>query len=137
MRKPYLRGRGPHFPILDTVKQYPFEPGYVVFMMPSPKRLSIKVGDIVIADTIEGLVMQESDHLPVYYFPIKDVHEEFLMASATTDRIAVQRNGDALLGEYGRHAGRGCRLALSRARYRLPADRRLHRFLLEQDEPLV
>ena len=83
MRKPYLRGRGPHFPILDTVRQYPFEPGYVLFMMPSPKRLSIKVGDIVLADTIEGLVMQESDHLPVYYFPIKDVREEFLMASAT------------------------------------------------------
>jgi uncharacterized protein (DUF427 family) len=83
MRKPYLRGRGPHFPILDTVLQYPFEPGYVVFMMPSPKRLSIKIGDIVLADTIEGLVMQESDHLPVYYFPIKDVREEFLMASAT------------------------------------------------------
>jgi uncharacterized protein (DUF427 family) len=27
--------------------------------------------------------MQESDHLPVYYFPIKDVREEFLMASST------------------------------------------------------
>lgn len=83
MRKPYLRGRGPHFPILDTVQQYPFEPGYVVFTMPSPKRLSVKVGDIVLADTVEGWVMQESDHLPVYYFPMKDVHEEFLMASAT------------------------------------------------------
>jgi uncharacterized protein (DUF427 family) len=83
MRKPYLRGRGPHFPILDTVQQYPFEPGYVVFMMPSPKRLRIKIGDIVLADTIDGLTMQESDHLPVYYFPIKDVREEFLMASAT------------------------------------------------------
>jgi uncharacterized protein (DUF427 family) len=84
MRKPHLRGRGPHFPILDTIEQYPFEPGYVVFTMPSPKRLRIKVGDIIVADTIAGLVMQESDHLPVYYFPIRDVREEFLMASATT-----------------------------------------------------
>jgi uncharacterized protein (DUF427 family) len=84
MRKPHLRGRGPHFPILDSIEQYPFEPGYVVFMMPSPKRLRIKVGDIIIADTIAGLVMQESDHLPVYYFPVKDVREEFLMVSATT-----------------------------------------------------
>jgi len=84
MRKPYLRGRGPHFPILDTIVQYPAEPGYVIFTMPSPKRLRIKVGDIVVADTINALVMQESDHLPVYYFPMKDVHEEFLMASATT-----------------------------------------------------
>jgi len=84
MRKPHLRGRGPHFPILDSIEQYPFEPGYVVFTMPSPKRLRIKVGDIIVADTIAGLVMQESDHLPVYYFPIKDVREEFLLASATT-----------------------------------------------------
>ena len=84
MRKPYLRGRGPHFPILDTIEQYSFEPGYVVFTMPSPKRLRVKVGDIIVADTVDALVMQESDHLPVYYFPIKNVREEFLMASATT-----------------------------------------------------
>jgi uncharacterized protein (DUF427 family) len=83
MRKPYLRGRGPHFPILDTIAQYDFEPGYVVFTMPSPKRLRIKVGELVVADTTEALVLQESDHLPVYYFPIKDVEESFLMPSAT------------------------------------------------------
>jgi uncharacterized protein (DUF427 family) len=83
VRKPYLRGRGPHFPILDRIEQYKSEPGYVVFMMPSPKRLRVKVGDITVADTVEGLVMQESDHLPVYYFPIKDVGEEYLMLSST------------------------------------------------------
>lgn len=83
MRKAHLRGRGPHFPILDRVNQYEAEPGYVVFMMPSPKRLRIKVGDIFVADTIEGMVMYESDHLPVYYFPMKDVREEFLMISST------------------------------------------------------
>jgi len=83
MRKAYLRGRGPHFPILDTIVQYDFEPGYVVFTMPSPKRLRIKVGDLFIADTTEALVLQESDHLPVYYFPIRDVDESFLMPSTT------------------------------------------------------
>ena len=83
MRKAHLRGRGPHFPILDSIQQYPSEPGYVVFTMPSPKRLRAKVGDIFVADTIHALLMQESDHLPVYYFPIKDVREEFLMLSAT------------------------------------------------------
>lgn len=83
MRKAYLRGRGPHFPILDTIVQYDFEPGYVVFTMPSPKRLRIKVGDLFVADTTEALVLQESDHLPVYYFPIRDVDESFLMPSTT------------------------------------------------------
>ena len=83
MRKPYLRGRGPHFPILDTITQYDFEPGYVVFTMPSPKRLRVKVGELIVTDSAEALVLQESDHLPVYYFPIKDVDESFLMPSTT------------------------------------------------------
>ena len=82
MRKPQLRGRGPHFPILDSIQQYAFEPGYVVFTMTSPKRLRIVVGNITVGDTIEALVMYESDHLPVYYFPMKDIKQEFLMASA-------------------------------------------------------
>ena len=83
MRKPHLRGRGPHFPILDGIVQYDFEPGYVVFAMPSPKRLRVKVGDLFVADTTEGLVLYESDHLPVYYFPIKDAEESYLLASPT------------------------------------------------------
>jgi len=65
------------------IRQYNFEPGYVVFVMPSPKRLRIEVGNITVADTIEGLVLYESDHLPVYYFPIKDVQQSFLMPSVT------------------------------------------------------
>jgi uncharacterized protein (DUF427 family) len=83
MRKPHLRGRGPHYPILDQVRQYESEPGYVVFTMPSPKRLRVEVGDLTVADTVEGLVMYESDHLPVYYFPIEDVDDAMLMPSAT------------------------------------------------------
>lgn len=83
MRKPHLRGRGPHFPILDQVVQYEFEPGYVVFTMPSPKRIRVKVGGETVADSHRVLVMQESDHLPVYYFPIGDVREDFLLPSDT------------------------------------------------------
>jgi uncharacterized protein (DUF427 family) len=83
MRKSHLRGRGPHFPILDTINQYPSEPGYVLFTMPARKRLRVKVGPMTVADTVEGLVMYESDHLPVYYFPNKDVDDAFLMPSET------------------------------------------------------
>lgn len=83
MRKPHLRGRGPHFPVLDQIRQYESEPGYVVFTMPSPKRLRVVVGELTVADTVEGLVMYESDHLPVYYFPVKDVDDAMLMPSAT------------------------------------------------------
>ena len=83
MRKPHLRGRGPHFPVLDQIRQYESEPGYVVFTMPSPKRLRAVVGDLTVADTVEGIVMYESDHLPVYYFPVADVDDAMLMSSAT------------------------------------------------------
>jgi uncharacterized protein (DUF427 family) len=83
MRKAHLRARGPHFPLLDDIVQYESEPGYVVFTMPSPKRLRVKVGSTFVADTVEGLVMYESDHLPVYYFPMKDVDDAFLMPSST------------------------------------------------------
>ena len=83
MRKPHLRGRGPHFPVLDQIRQYESEPGYVVFTMPSPKRLRVVVGDLTVADTVAGIVMYESDHLPVYYFPIADVDDAMLMSSPT------------------------------------------------------
>jgi len=83
MRKPHLRGRGPHYPILDQVRQYESQPGYVVFTMPSPKRLRVVVGELTVADTTEALVMYESDHLPVYYFPVNDVDDAMLMESAT------------------------------------------------------
>jgi uncharacterized protein (DUF427 family) len=83
MRKIHLRGRGPHFPVLDQIVQYDFEPGYVVFTMPSPKRIRVQVGSLTVADSSNVLVVQESDHLPVYYFPLADVREDFLLPSST------------------------------------------------------
>ncbi|MFA6156927.1 DUF427 domain-containing protein, partial [Mesorhizobium sp.] len=70
--------------MLDTITQYEFEPGYVAFTMPTQKRLRVQVGAMVVADTTRALVLYESDHLPVYYFPMSDVREEFLLPSATT-----------------------------------------------------
>ncbi|RUT95715.1 hypothetical protein EOD10_40745, partial [Mesorhizobium sp. M7A.T.Ca.TU.009.01.3.2] len=67
IRKPHLRGRGPHFPLLDTIVQYEFEPGYIAFTMPTQKRLRVQVGSMTVADTTNALVFYESDHLPVYY----------------------------------------------------------------------
>lgn len=77
-RKPHLRGRGPDLPILDQVTQYDFAPGYVVFTLAAPKRLRVKAGGEVIADTTAGLILFESDHLPVYYFPRASVRMDLL-----------------------------------------------------------
>ena len=81
MRKPHLLGRGPHLPVLDRVVQYDFEPGYVVFTMPAPKRLRVEAGGILLADTVEGLILFESDHLPIYYFPVADVRMDLFERS--------------------------------------------------------
>ena len=83
MRKPHLRGRGPHYPVLDRIVQYDFEPGYTVFTMPAPKRLRVTAGGATVADTSAGLLLYESDHLPVYYLPLTDVDQTLLQPSAT------------------------------------------------------
>lgn len=96
MRKAHLRGRGPHLPILDRIVQYDFEPGYVVFTMPAPKRLRVQVGDTTIAATTQGLFLYESDHLPVYYFPIADVRMDLMTKSATSTKCPFK----GLAGHY-------------------------------------
>ena len=84
MREPHKRGRGPHLPPLDQVRQYGFEPGYVVFTMPCAKRLRVQVGGEMLADTTDAVLLFESDHLPAYYFPLADIRMELLKPSALT-----------------------------------------------------
>jgi uncharacterized protein (DUF427 family) len=83
-RKPHLRGRGPHYPILDHVVQYPFAPGYVVFTMSCPKRLRVKHCGKIVADTTRALLLFESDHLPIYYFPLADIRMDLMVPSDFT-----------------------------------------------------
>src|SRR3546814_18142157 len=94
MRKPHHRARGPHFPVLDQIVQYDIEPGYVVFTMPAQKRLRVKAGGEVIADTTEGLVLYESDHLPTYYCPIDSVRMD--SSSMRTSRTFHPNTGAAI-----------------------------------------
>ena len=84
MREAHLRGRGPHIAPLDQIVQYEHEPGYVVFTMPSPKRLRVEVGGETVADSIQALLLYESDHLPAYYFPLADIRMDLLQPSALT-----------------------------------------------------
>lgn len=84
MRKLHLRGRGPHLPPLDQVVQYEFEPGYVVFTMPSPRRVRVRIGGETVADSIQALLLYECDHLPAYYFPLADTRLEYFKPSALT-----------------------------------------------------
>ncbi len=73
MRKAHLRARGPFLPPLDQITQYPFEPGYVTFTLPCPKRIRVKANGQFVADSTRVLILFESDHIPIYYFPLEDI----------------------------------------------------------------
>ncbi len=78
MRKPHLRSLGPHIPPLDRVVQYDHAPGYVVFTMPVDKRIRVEVAGATVADSRQALLLWETEHLPVYYFPLRDVRLDLM-----------------------------------------------------------
>lgn len=59
-------------------------PGFVknperdVHFESSPRRVRVKFGGEWIADSTDMVLMYESGHLPVYYFPVKDVRLDLL-----------------------------------------------------------
>ena len=85
-RESHLRGRGPFLPPLDLVTQYPSEPGYVVFTLPAPKRVRVMAGGHVVADSTRALILFESDHIPIYYFPLEDIRMDLFEAGTLLTR---------------------------------------------------
>lgn len=53
-------------------------PDYRVGFEPCPRRLRVQFNGETIADTLNGRVLLESDHVPVYYFPRADVRMDLL-----------------------------------------------------------
>jgi uncharacterized protein (DUF427 family) len=71
----------------------PPEPGWAVYLEPSPKRIRVEVGGEVIADSRRVFMLHESGAQPIYYFPPEDVRAEFL---APSDRHThCPKKGDA------------------------------------------
>src|SRR5436309_8787049 len=67
--------------------------GRALYLEPSPKRVRVVVAGEVIADSRRVLMLHESGHQPVYYFPPDDVRAEFLDASDRHTRCP--RKGEA------------------------------------------
>jgi uncharacterized protein (DUF427 family) len=89
-----MSGGGPHG--RQPAGQFNFEvavPGRVLYLEPSPKRVRVAVGDEVIADSRRVMMLHESGHQPVYYFPPDDVRSEFLESSDRHTRCP--RKGEA------------------------------------------
>lgn len=55
--------------------------GHALYLEPSPKRVRVVAGGEVIADSHRVMMLHESGHQPVYYFPPEDVRSEFLEPS--------------------------------------------------------
>jgi uncharacterized protein (DUF427 family) len=59
----------------------PPAPGTALYLEPTPKRIRVEVGGEVIADSRRAMLLHESGHQPIYYFPPEDVRDEFLEPS--------------------------------------------------------
>ena len=49
-----------------------------------PERVVVRVGDHVVADSTDALVLREAGYPPVYYLPLSDLDEAVLRDSDTT-----------------------------------------------------
>jgi uncharacterized protein (DUF427 family) len=71
----------------------PPAPGKALYLDPSPKRIRVEVGGEVIADSRRAMMLHESGHQPIYYFPPEDVRADVL---EPTDRHThCPKKGDA------------------------------------------
>lgn len=52
-----------------------------IVIEPNPKRVRVVVGGETLADSLASLLLLETDHEPVYYFPRSDVRLDLLRAS--------------------------------------------------------
>jgi uncharacterized protein (DUF427 family) len=59
----------------------PPPPGLALYLDPSPKRVRVVVAGETIADSTDAMLLHESGHQPIYYFPPADVRSEFLEPS--------------------------------------------------------
>ena len=68
-----------------TVRQ-PMQPSpeHPITITPTGRRVTVSVGDTVVARTEDALTLQEASYPPVQYIPLADVDPAVLSASETT-----------------------------------------------------
>ena len=68
-------------------------PDHHIHFEASPRRVRVKFGGEWIADSTDMVLMYEVNHLPIYYFPVKDVRLDILHPTGHTSHC--QYKGDA------------------------------------------
>jgi uncharacterized protein (DUF427 family) len=58
----------------------------------TPRWVRVKFNGLIIADSKEVLILHERGHLPVYYFPEKDVNKEVLVPTEKTSHCPLKGN---------------------------------------------
>ena len=103
---------------------------------PSPRRVRVVFAGEWVADSQGALYLFEQGHLPVYYFPRRDVRHDLLEPTDrhTTARARVTPRTGASASAT---AGRGRRVELPRGHRRVPGHHRPRRLLLERGRRLV
>jgi uncharacterized protein (DUF427 family) len=59
----------------------PPAPGRALYLEPTPKRIRVVAGGETVADSRSAMLLHESGHQPIYYFPPGDVHADLLEPS--------------------------------------------------------
>jgi uncharacterized protein (DUF427 family) len=59
-------------------------PDHPITVEKNPARVTVRVGDQVVADTTAALVLQESNYPPVQYIPLADVDAAAIKATDTS-----------------------------------------------------
>jgi uncharacterized protein (DUF427 family) len=70
----------PPAPGQESVWNYPRPPR----LEPTTKRIQIIFNDVVIADTTQAHRVLETSHPPVYYLPIADIQQQYLVPATNT-----------------------------------------------------
>jgi uncharacterized protein (DUF427 family) len=71
----------------------PPPPGRALYLEPTPKRIRVVVGGETVADSRAAMMLHESGHQPMYYFPPEDVRAELLEPSDRSTHCP--KKGDA------------------------------------------
>ena len=61
--------------------QTPPPPGQALYLEPTPKRIRVIVAGETVADSRRAMMLHESGHQPIYYFPPEDIRSDLLERS--------------------------------------------------------
>jgi len=80
----------------ENVQAYPRPPA----LEPVPQRITIRLGDLLVADTTRALRVLETHHAPTYYLPPEDIHATLRPAQGTSfcEWKGVARYFDVIAG---------------------------------------